>query len=1617
MKIKVLNPDGVHAREIKGLAALKEALPNEWYGYASLELVGENGGEIDLVICAEDRLIAVEIKDWNGKIEDLGPYWRTSGREQKSPVVTIAEKSKKLASKLKTFLAPEHQAPWVDHCVLLTGKSRRNDLSEDSKDKTFELEFFKRIGNKEVFRECFTHEAWCRTPIHDLKPKLDVFFAGPRVRPLSCSYNGYKANDDPCYTHPKRIYSEYFAEKEGAKGFKALLRRWDFHELGNVDATYLNKENRTTLALREENAIGYLRDAKPELVGRNVFLAPISNEGRESVTENFFELYDLPRDLSRLKESLRRYGDSLKDDNRISIARLLLHHLSELHELEVAHRDIGEHCIWISVPDKVSLSGFATSSFPEQKTVAQIRETIRGGGERIPEELLDLKSNNFRKDVFLLGSVVHQILFGTKPRLVDGVPTWHPPTNGKFDQFWGWFDRALELDPAKRFSNATSAFDEFQRCSKTSECLEFDEKDFREFEKSIPPMPRLPGDTVLRQDSGGLVFHSECGGGDACLNKVWPDAKFKPGAVAENFHLLSFLERIQRLQMADLECQQRVLDFGITSFGSYVVLKWEGGQCLEEFEGESFDDEAGLAFVRALVQAVADLHRCQIFHGDLKPGNILYALGEEGETTIRLIDLVDFAPAGTERRSSAYLPPEGEEATTPGCDGYALKKIVTDFVLPRMPGMSKALAERITAILGDMVDPDGGIPDVKGALDELANPFDADDESSSGSREELVISMGGIEREILMMPDDRGLPVTISRDRDDPESFVVRVTDSAHCLGLLVNAPRKAITKIWQQPATIMDLAQNLRWKASLLERPLRILRSQADDLTALNELLDELAIFSELDKLYRKEVQATREEETLASQVGHDFNEAGSDESDQAPSQTPETPLVDVPLDLFWEALLDAEARIVPVMAVTDEPVEIRSSGILVLPVGEPSAPFDPQDDEPVEVQTQDPAGEWRYFGNLDNRRSQNGRLAVVPKARGTFRPRTGTALRLENKASRASYLKRLAAVQRIVGRDSVCPELFDYFGGDGCLDSLPGRFAGKLDGLDAYGLNPVQRDALETALKCSPLAMIQGPPGTGKTGVISAAAHYIATNFPTAKILVVSQSHEAIDHATEQIVKRFRKQGDEPSLVRVGRRAAISDNLISFHSESLQGEYRERFRLSLTQRILPLGSRLGLSEAFAESLAVIRARLVPLLQQLGPEPSGEEAEIDPALRRHLENACRQLDPGFDFPDAAIASVCGLMEQRLIDRHGETDQQSVNALRKIIDLALEWVQILETPGKLDRFYVGSSQIVTGTCVGVGRWQLGLESEAFDCVIIDEAARCGPGDLAVASQVAHQVILVGDHKQLPPFLEKDVVNRVARDLPCPPCQVERSDFQRLFESPYAELAGRTLKTQYRMRQPIGRLVSECFYPETGGIEAGRKTSSECYDSLPERISRHVTWIDSEDGGEERVRTSFVNRSEIDRIMQVLEEIDRDEALIDGLINDAAAEGLPAAIGIIAAYKAQADAIEERVWQSSLTGKLRQTCKVGTVDSYQGKENPVVIFSAVRCNPHDEIGFTRSWERVNVSLSRARERLVIVGSWNFWESAGVKAPLGKVVNFLTVRLAESDEGYARIAEPL
>jgi hypothetical protein len=108
---------------------------------------------------------------------------------------------------------------------------------------------------------------------------------------------------------------------------------------------------------------------------------------------------------------------------------------------------------------------------------------------------------------------------------------------------------------------------------------------------------------------------------------------------------------------------------------------------------------------------------------------------------------------------------------------------------------------------------------------------------------------------------------------------------------------------------------------------------------------------------------------------------------------------------------------------------------------------------------------------------------------------------------------------------------------------------------------------------------------------------------------------------------------------------------------------------------------------------------------------------------------------------------------------------------------------------------------------------------------------------------------------------------------------------------------------------------------------------------------------------------------------------------------------PAGVGVICMYAAQRNLIERRLRQSSMGYLLDGALKVGTVDSYQGKQNPIIILSLVRNNDSGPMeagvkriqeGFLSVPNRVNVAASRAMDRLVIVGARRRWRS---KSPIG------------------------
>lgn len=119
---------------------------------------------------------------------------------------------------------------------------------------------------------------------------------------------------------------------------------------------------------------------------------------------------------------------------------------------------------------------------------------------------------------------------------------------------------------------------------------------------------------------------------------------------------------------------------------------------------------------------------------------------------------------------------------------------------------------------------------------------------------------------------------------------------------------------------------------------------------------------------------------------------------------------------------------------------------------------------------------------------------------------------------------------------------------------------------------------------------------------------------------------------------------------------------------------------------------------------------------------------------------------------------------------------------------------------------------------------------------------------------------------------------------------------------------------------------------------------------------------------------------------------------------------PQPIGVITMYRGQKRLIEEDLSRAEWAAPLRDAVRIDTVDSYQGSENSLLILSLVRNNDKGLQGFLVDQSRINVALSRAKDRLVIIGSKKMWSGVNTPSALGSVVRYVAEQHAKSPEDY-------
>ncbi len=166
----------------------------------------------------------------------------------------------------------------------------------------------------------------------------------------------------------------------------------------------------------------------------------------------------------------------------------------------------------------------------------------------------------------------------------------------------------------------------------------------------------------------------------------------------------------------------------------------------------------------------------------------------------------------------------------------------------------------------------------------------------------------------------------------------------------------------------------------------------------------------------------------------------------------------------------------------------------------------------------------------------------------------------------------------------------------------------------------------------------------------------------------------------------------------------------------------------------------------------------------------------------------------------------------------------------------------------------------------------------------------------------------------------------------------------------------------------------------------------------------MTWLDTASlpnaYHEEGKNGSLFNRVEADEIIKVLQDLANDEAFINSKIVQQCLENNSHIIGIICMYGEQKKLIRqkfnERIWNDD----FRRLVKIDSVDSYQGKENRIIILSLTRHDKKYSTGFLYLPNRINVALSRAMDKLIIVGAKTVWEQPkNSNTPLAKVLRFM------------------
>jgi hypothetical protein len=571
---------------------------------------------------------------------------------------------------------------------------------------------------------------------------------------------------------------------------------------------------------------------------------------------------------------------------------------------------------------------------------------------------------------------------------------------------------------------------------------------------------------------------------------------------------------------------------------------------------------------------------------------------------------------------------------------------------------------------------------------------------------------------------------------------------------------------------------------------------------------------------------------------------------------------------------------------------------------------------------------------------------------------------------------------------------------------------------------LDKPKQHAVEVALSSPDFTLVQGPPGTGKTTFIAELITQLLAGRPEARVLLSSQTHVAVDNAALKLSElsdlRIVRVGPDEKIDDAAAHLTVRVQLRSWQSDArrnaeewleswgqTRGISRKALRAYGTAAELS-GSEKGVRrvQTRLNELSNEEDRLLELLTDPARPPrstvstgemvADEEDELaavqdEIEARRqelgHLEQELDQHRATFSEQVETSELLDPTARDALLSERFAVASDDLDHYLSLVKLQDEWLVRFGQGEEFTESLLATAQVVAGTCVGLaGRID---DQDPFDLAIVDEASKATPTEALVPLARSRHWVLVGDEQQLPPYIDSGLIDEgLLEGHGLERWDLEETLFAQL-ESALPEDRSVRLTEQHRMLSPIGDLISHCFYDKSLTSSRPARSEDTCLEAV---FSDPVTWYSTarlSGRREQKLGTTYWNESEVRIVRRLIHELQRSAAAHDRSLE----------VAVISGYGEQARRIQRNLRPGDSKWS-HLNIHVHPIDSFQGQERDVVLYSVTRSNAEYELGFLRSERRINVALSRAKDALVIIGDHRFCARARQgDNPFARVLNHI------------------